>query len=151
VGVEVRVELEAVTVADQEKLGGGLGKEDPLDLAVGPRCEGLLEWLHVDLGLVALAVEADGDGESEEAGEALAEARVVAPAPGEIEGVEELGQAPEGDEAVEVAAGLDPAEEGAVGAVGERLRGVDGGEGDRDVALRAEAGSAGDGALVDPA
>jgi len=117
--VKVRVELEAVAVADQEELGGGLGKEAPLDLAVGPRCEGLLEGLHVDLGLIALAVEADGDGEAEEAGEALAEARVVAPAPGEIEGVEELGQAPEGDEAVEVAAGLDPAEEGTVGATPE--------------------------------
>jgi len=107
--------------------------------------------MHRHAMVPLLRGELDGDREPPEAREPLVEDPVLAAAVGEAEGAEELGQAAEADLGAAVGERLDPAEERTVGAEGQGLLRVDGGEGDGQVRARREPGTAHDGAQVDPA
>ncbi|HZF14241.1 MAG TPA: hypothetical protein VFE33_36065 [Thermoanaerobaculia bacterium] len=139
--VKRRVEKDTVAldVRGQEgELRAGLRGEEPPGLDAVSRSEGSLERPHVKAGDAARGAEEQSQGEAQEAPEALLEAPVLDAGAGEAEGLEEVGQAGEGDEAGVVGEGRDPGEKSAVGSVGGGDTGLGGREIDGQVGVGAE-------------
>jgi len=119
--VKGRIEEDAVALdvrGEEGELGAGLLGEQPACLDTIPWRVGSLEGSHVEEGDAAGGAQDEREGETQEALEALLEAPVLDAGAGEAKGVEEVGQAGEGDEAGIIGEGGDPGEESPVGAVG---------------------------------